>query len=151
MKSRRDFFRQFVGQMGVLRDDFRGVECIPLNRLNELPDNIIKQIRPVFFPEENWELKDMVIYCHKKNRAEDIRFELDATEFKALLCFKKNLTLEQTAFDIRNNSELSYEKIYQTVTSLFFRLASLSVCHPRDPYPINEILNPAKTVRNGSI
>jgi len=58
MATRREFFKQFFGQIGVLRDDIRGVENIPLNRLKELPKYIVEQIKPVFFPDVDWIIKE---------------------------------------------------------------------------------------------
>ena len=63
MSARRDFFKQFIGQVGVVRDEIRGVAKIPLNRLIELPEDIIEQIEPVFFPEESWHLTDGILVC----------------------------------------------------------------------------------------
>jgi hypothetical protein len=38
VNKRSDYFKQFVGQIGILRDNIRGIENIPLNRLKELTD-----------------------------------------------------------------------------------------------------------------
>ena len=58
MKSRRSFFRDFIGHAGTLIDEARGVNMIPLNRLKELPREIIEQIEPVFFPGIQFKLEE---------------------------------------------------------------------------------------------
>lgn len=140
MNNRRDFFNQLIGQIGVLRDDIRGVENIPLNRLKELPDNIIEQIKPVFFPDENWYLKDKLFCILDNMSSKEINIELNDIEFKALGYFKKGLSLKQIAIEISANSEIPYDNIYQIITSLFFKLASLRICHPSEVYMFEEII-----------
>jgi len=151
MKSRRDFFRQFVGQMGVLRDEFIGVECIPLNRLNELPFEVIEQIEPVFFSEEPWKINGSIFHSQVSASGENVLIELNSVEIEALEYFKKSTKLKQTVIEIKKNSELNYNEIYDIVSSLFFRLASLRICHPRDAHPISEILNKEKSNKNGQL
>jgi hypothetical protein len=141
MKTRRDFFRQFVGQVGVLHEELRGMECIPLNRLNELPENIIEQIEPVFFPEEKWEIKDNTLIIPNNISAKSISIELNRIEIEAIERFGKHLTLKQSADQISVKSGMPSSEIYKIVTSLFFRLASLRICHPKEAHPINDILN----------
>jgi hypothetical protein len=141
VNKRREFFKQFIGQIGVYRDEIRGVENIPLNRLKELPESIIQEIEPVFFPEEIWYLKEKVIQIpgNKHSGSQDIL--LNDLEYKAFCKFKNGKKLKQTATEIYIDSELSFEETYQIVTSLFFRLAALRICHPKAVYHIDEILN----------
>lgn len=138
MNSRREFFNQFIGHLGILRDDIRGVENIPLNRLKELPENIIEQIKPVFFPGENFYIKDRIFYI--PNNKPEVSFEFNELEFKALGYFNKDITLKQTATEIKANSEMSFDEIYQTVTFLFFKLASFRICHPKEVFQFDEII-----------
>jgi hypothetical protein len=145
MNRRRDFFKQFIGQIGVLRDDIRGVECIPLNRLKELPGNIIEEIEPVFFPEEIWHLNDNILSVPERQPGKILEVRLNELEIKAFRCFLKGTKLKQTTINIVNDSGLNFDDTYRVVTSLFFKLASLRLCHPRVIYPINELLGSTKT------
>lgn len=145
MKSRRDFFRQFVGNMGFLFDEFHGVECVSLSRLNELPDNIVKKIEPVFFPEEKWEIRDQVLYISTVKSAKIKVLDLNSVDILAIECFKKSMTLERTTFEIKKNSELPSYDIYKLVTLLFFNLANLHICHPKKVYSIDEIVKSDKS------
>jgi hypothetical protein len=139
MHSRRDFFRQFIGQLGVLRDEIRGVQHIPLNRLHELPEKMIEQIEPVFFPEENWHLDNNLFIIPESRFNKYLCVELNETELKAFEYFQQGKSLQQTALLIRNEADLPYHNIYSTVTSLFFRLASWRICHPRESFNMDEI------------
>ncbi len=145
MATRRDFFKQFVGQLGVLRDDLRGVENIPLNRLRELPHEIIEHIVPVFFPDVDWHIEknEMLIYFEGKS-AKDISIKLNAIELNAIELFKNNIELKNVAIEISKDSKIPFDDIYQTVTSLFFKLASLRICHPYEVYRIDKIIKANK-------
>jgi hypothetical protein len=149
MNNRRDFFRQFIGQMGVLRDDFHGVESIPLNRLNELPENIIEQIEPVFFPGVNCQIKGRILYIPGKEPDSNTIFELNEIAFLAFAYFKNGTTLKKIAIDIKKRSELPYDDIYLMITSLFFKLAALRVCHPKEVYRVKDILEANKKSMDG--
>ena len=140
MKTRRDFFSQFIGHLGVLRDEFKGIEMISLNRLKELPETIIEKIEPEFFPEENWYLQDAVFHIPEHKFSKKINFELNNIELLTLDYFKNNTSLKQTAIEISEQLQISFDGVYKTVTNLFFKLASLRICHPREVYHIDEIL-----------
>jgi hypothetical protein len=144
MNQRRDFFKQFIGQVGVYRDEIRGVESIPLNRLKELPEDIIEEIEPVFFPEELWHLKDRVLYIPESKSAKSINIELNDIEFKAIGYFQKGMKLKPTALKIGVETEFPFEDVYHAVTSLFFKLATLRICHPKTVYNIDEIIKQRK-------
>jgi hypothetical protein len=144
MNKRRDFFKQFIGQVGVFRDEMRGVESIPLNRLKELPENIIEEIEPVFFPEEIWHLKDRVLNIPERKSAKNINIELNDIELKSLGYFQKGMRLKPTALKICGETELPFEDVYHVVTSLFFKLATLHICHPKSVYNIDEIIKQRK-------
>jgi hypothetical protein len=141
MNSRRDFFRQFIGQAGILRDDFRGVRSIPLNRLNELPENIITDIEPVFFPDEIWYLNEGVLHIPERKSSGRTDLELSEIELIAFNIFGKGARLKAIAVEINRETGRPYDDVYITIKSLFFKLASLHICHPADARPIDEILN----------
>ena len=142
MNSRRTFFKQLTGQVGVLNDEFHGVVCIPLSRLKELPDKFIRGIEPVFFPDEVWEIRDHVLYTTKGKVTRSI--ELSRIGMQSIEYFRRNFTLEKTALEIAETSDLQFDEVYKRVTMLFFDLASLHICHPRKVYRIDEILKSGK-------
>jgi hypothetical protein len=118
MKARRDFIRQLVGYIGVLNDEFHGVEYIPLSNLSKLPDHIIRKIEPVFFQDETWEIRDQVFYISK--RKSEKSFALNKIELLSIEYFKNNTSLEKTALEINRITEYEFKEIYRIVASLFF-------------------------------
>jgi len=144
MNNRRMFFRTLIGNAGALIEDMRGVECIPLNRLKELPEDIIKQIEPVFFEEELWSIVNKSLIIIDKGNSKKLCIELTDIELQALNQFKKGQRLKDTALYISENTKSSFDEIYRSVTTLFFKLASLRICHPKEVYRLDEILKTAK-------
>lgn len=144
MKSRRSFFKDFLGQVGVLHDEIRGVENIPLNRLIELPNDIVDEIVPVFFPDQEWEKRENVIYLTKEKNKEQNQIQLSQAEELAFDFLLKGLMLKKISLKIESQLGLPYDEAYQIVTSLFFSLSSKRICHPREVYDI-EALSKSKT------
>jgi len=139
MNTRRNFFKQLVGQIVVISDELHGIEHVPLNRLKELPDHVIKKIEPVFFPEENWKLHDRILFSTESKLTKSFSIELNEIERQAFGYFNHRLQLEEIAFELTKSAELPFHDVYQIVTALFFKLASLRVCHPREVYSIDEL------------
>lgn len=139
MTNRRKFFQQFIGQFGVLRDDIKGVEKIPLNRLNELPEKIIDEIIPVFFTDEEWKMKEDSIILLKEKNKERNQIHLSLTEKLVFNFFEQGNNLKEASLNIETELKIPYEEAHQTVTSLFFKLASNRICHPRKIYKIDEL------------
>jgi hypothetical protein len=140
MKSRRDFFTGLLSREEKKPEEQKEVK-IPLNRLNELPGFIIEQIEPVFFPESRWSLKKNILHIEGNNFLTDTDLVLNDIELKAFSLFRQNKPLQQTALNISNESDSDYLSIYKTVTSLFYKLASFRVCHPKQILNIDEILS----------
>jgi hypothetical protein len=127
-----------MGQLGVLREEMLGVECISLNRLHELPEEIIEKIEPVFFPDEKWTLSGNSFHLERKNPSKYITLTLNDIEKQAIELFQRNTRLKQTAAIISRNTGIHADEVYKTVREFFLKLASLRVCHPRNPHGINE-------------
>jgi hypothetical protein len=115
-----------------------------LNRLKELPEHIVEQIEPEFFPEEKWSVRDKTLFIPKYKHRKELRIELNDIELQVLEYFKQHIKLKEIALKISNDPAITFDEIYQTVTSLFFRLASLRICHPKEIYRIDEIVKAQK-------
>ena len=135
----------------MLLDEFRGVEMIPLNRLRELPQCIIEQIEPMFFTEEKWEIKENILSIPEYNLGKVLTINLNEIELKALKYFEKHAKLIETAQEISSGADIPLNEAYKTVTSLFFRLAELRICHPREIYRIDELVNTKKQNCSGEL
>jgi ethanolamine utilization protein EutA (predicted chaperonin) len=126
--------------MGVINDEFRGVLNIPLNRLKELPEDIVENIEPVFFNEENWYINENCLFVLNKNNKIIDEVFLHNIESQAFVYFKYGKKLKQIAIEIKERNEMAFEEIYKRVTCFFFTLASLRICHPKDVYNVDEIV-----------
>ena len=134
MTTRRYFFKQLFGQIEK-RENVKRKRNVPLKQLNELPEETIEQIEPVFFPYGKWQLKDGDIYTlDRKTKDYVFKHKANEVEIIALEHFKTNMKLKQVAIEIAKDSEIPLNDIYQIVTSLFFKLVSLRICHPKKNY-----------------
>jgi len=117
---------------------------IPLNRLKELPPEIIEQIEPVFFPEVNWEIREDTLFIHEINNDRNLGIILDVNEIKAIDYFRRHIGLKNIAISLASATDQNVDEVFSTVTSLFFRLASLRICHPQKIYRIDELARAKK-------
>ncbi len=147
MNSRRDFLKKVTGQPSTIREEIRREEKIPLNRLNELPDNIIEMIEPVLFPQGSWKIVRNTFYQTERNTEhERHKYVLGEYEDEIFRSFKEHKCLKIIAKEITIKYNLPYSLSYEKVTSLFFNLAAMRICHPREAYNIDKlstkIINP---------
>jgi hypothetical protein len=140
MKNRRLFFKQFIGQIGVLGDDIRGVGRIPLNRLGDLPENIIEEIEPVVFPEKEWIKKgsSIIITSGKDSLKNEIQMTPEEEFAFTLLC--KGHMLKEASRLLKDHFGMAYEEAYRTVKNLFLKLASYRIWHPRIAYDMEKLI-----------
>lgn len=136
--SRRNFFRSFVGEAITQYDIINGRPHIALNKLHKWPDEIIKQITPVFFKDEHWLIKDAALL---KPRKKDLGFyvvrKLSVQENFIIEHFDKEISLLQISEEFSNKFKIASDKAYKTVCKFFFEMAILRVCHPSKAY-LNE-------------
>jgi hypothetical protein len=149
MNSRRLFFKHFIGQIGVIRDDIRGVDKLPLKRLGELPDEKIEKIIPEFFTDEDWIKKDNLIVLKTTETNNIGNIELNPSEEFAYSLFGQGLRLIEISGRLSDQFNINTGDAYQTVKSLFLKLASERICHPRDTFSKDEF--PGKKEQHGGI
>ncbi|MDA3894333.1 MAG: hypothetical protein PF517_21945 [Salinivirgaceae bacterium] len=137
MHNRRDFFRQFIGQFLILNDEVKGKQNIPLNRLHELPNNIVERIVPVFFTNEDWHKEGNCIRFQKQQK----ELKLNAIEAAIFELFNKPFSIKKMAAIITQRHNMPYNKAFEMVSSLFFNLAKLRVCHPNESLDIAKLLS----------
>lgn len=139
MNSRRNFFKQFVGQFLVMKDEVTGKQNIPLNKLHELPDNIVKKIVPVFFEDTNWLKQNGAIVFPDLNKQLDLQ-PIDEFIFQQ---FQRKFSIKKTTTLLMQHHQLSQEESYSKVSQLFFKLGRCRVCHPQEDLNISELISNA--------
>lgn len=137
MNSRRNFFRQFVGQFLVMKDEVTGKQNIPLNKLHELPDAVTEKIIPVFFKDTTWELTSKAIILPDINKQLDLE-PIDIYIFKN---FQRQFSIKKITAMVMQHYELNYEEAFNIVSDLFFKLARCRICHPQESLDIAELLS----------
>jgi hypothetical protein len=143
MNSRRDFFRKFIGQVGVFSEEMRGVEHVPLLRLRELPDEIMEEIVPVYFPGLTTTLANGCLLVYDEGGGMKM-IDLTSDEYAAFRCFDHDLNLKTIAVTFATQDNIPAEIAMSHVRSAFIKLAEKQVCHPRDSQPIVDFLQKKK-------
>jgi hypothetical protein len=144
MTTRRGFFKQLIGKDEAIKQEEKIEKKISLNRLRELPPHIIGQIRPVFFPQVGWRLEGRQILMGTTPEEGKQNVELDETELEIFHQFQSGRPLRQIAEQLLSERDIDIQTAFNKVVSLFFRLASLRICHPEEFYDIDEILKQEK-------
>ena len=151
MATRRDFFKHFIGQSSKKPGEENLPQKIPLNRLHELPVQIIEQIKPVLFPQGGWMFGgDRIIVASQADENEEI-LELDQDQRQIFLHFRSNIRLKEIAEKMALEGRINFEEAFGKVTALFFRLASLRVCHPSEFYNIDQLKSKAEKQSDESL
>lgn len=128
MTSRRNFFKTFLGQTNKLAEDIGGMEYFPLNRLPELPYELIQEIIPVFIEDEVYEIIENDILINRT------KINLTDYEMIALDLFSFELSIQDISLELAMIENIDIEKSYQIVSSLFFKLAKHRICRPNDGF-----------------
>jgi hypothetical protein len=123
-----------IGKKDEDKDEIRDSEInIPLNRLNELPEKIAEMIEPVLLPNDKWSIRENIIYWFDPSMgSERNTYLLDEIEIEIFKYLSENQSIKQISKIISNNRKWPYLTSYQKVTTFFFKLASISVCYPKN-------------------
>lgn len=139
--NRKNFFRALMGEMVSFYDETKGRKQVPLNRVHELPEAMIRQIKPVFFNQPEWVIKDdMLFHQDKSDKKYYIFRKFTEPERFIIRHFDKNLTLEEISLALSDSCNMQREEAYRQVSGLFFEMVSLFVCHPHEQYDFDQVL-----------
>ena len=142
MSTRRDFFKQFAGQMAELKQDMMGGEKIPLNRLHELPDEIIEEMEPMFFPQQEIHIVHHISGLIVTSTLDsEIQLTLNEMESDIFNNFGTGKVLKVIASSLSETYSQPFEESFNKVKFLFFRLAVMRICHPREFYDMRVLKN----------
>ena len=119
----------------------KGNKHIPLNRLSELPQDIVEEIEPVFFNEERWKLEADYLYIWNYKQNEYAKYiQFDKEQHFIFQSFMQKITLKEISKSIENKFGIDYNNAFNRVSALFFKLASVRLCHPLQMYDIDELI-----------
>ena len=129
-----------MGEIIVNFEEAKGINHVPLNRIGELPERIIREIVPVLFDNPDWKIsEDNLYHLNKKENTYYVFKEFTKYESFAVQYFNQNVTLSEISAELSGAMNLELKDAYKQVTDLFFQLILLLVCHPLEQYDFDEI------------
>ena len=137
---RRKFFDSFIGEFAVLYDEAKGKKQVPLNRIKDLPQKIIHEIRPVYFNNSDWIIIGTKLLQNRGNKNEyTVYKEFTETELFIIQRFNQSQKLSEISAELSGATNVDIEHAYKQVTDLFFQMISLLIYHPLEQYDFDEI------------
>ena len=117
-----------------------GVERTPLSRLHELPEEIIEEMEPMLFPEKEISVVSQNSTISVSSKVNS-KHHLVLNEFESGIFrnFGTGIVLREIASIISVNHNLPFQESFNKVKSLFFQLANMRICHPKEFYNIDEL------------
>jgi hypothetical protein len=130
-KTRRRFFRFFLSETMCLVDEIRGKPQMRLSELDQVPDDVVRKMIPVFGKRCPYRIEgDRLLIEHKKTGLFEEIYHLDPAEMYILPCFDGHHSLEDIGRHLEDRFDQDKEEAYQRVKSLFVVLAKRMVCYP---------------------
>ena len=102
-----------------------------LSELDKVPDEIVRQMVPVFNTQCPYHIEDdRLLLKQKKTGALQEVCRFNAQEMLILQHFGEQQTLEEIGRRVADELGQDHEMAYQQVKTLFLMLAQRGVCHP---------------------
>jgi len=129
--SRRSFFRHLLAEAISLTEEVRGKPQMRLSELDQVPDEVVRQMMPVFNENHSYSIEDdRVLLKHKKTETYQEIYRLDTKERFILRYFEGQHTLEEIGRLVAEEFGLDEEAAYQQTKALFIFLAKHFICFP---------------------
>ncbi|MDD4309406.1 MAG: hypothetical protein PHO32_03425 [Candidatus Cloacimonetes bacterium] len=138
--TRRSFIRNLLTDVYFIFDEIKGNDNLPLNKVRYLPDSVISNIRPVFFPE--CKIRVLNSTLHKKTIVDkdwQMVKQLSDLELLAIQKFSNGQSLKETVEFCQAASNLDIESIFLEVKSFFLVLIEHRICHPDKKYQLEDL------------
>ncbi|MFH2061162.1 MAG: hypothetical protein ABIJ59_20035 [Pseudomonadota bacterium] len=129
--SKRHFFSNLLKQGIVLVDEVRGKKQVPLESFSQLPDEQLKDLVPVYFPESDYQISKK--YLQKWN---SVAFEFVNErpwvwmEHEIITLFDGQTSLSEVAAQLSQTHEISQPLVFETVKRIFLEMVEKKICHP---------------------
>lgn len=132
-QSRRSFFRSFIRESLVCFEEARGHRHFALNKLRDLPKDLVSNIEPVFFNDGQWHIEPDCLLIYSKTEDHFRQYRPFSNEEQFIVKhFQRGLILKSISKKFAKQFDVSLEDAWRQVSKLFFELAELRVCHPAE-------------------
>jgi methyltransferase-like protein len=137
-KSRRNFFSQLTSETISMVDEFKGKPQMLLSEIDKVPEDIVRQMVPVFTENRPSYLEDSRLFV-KNDKSGDYEeiYRLNPDEYFILKHFDGMQTLEDIAISLEEHSKQDSDAAFQLVRNIFITLAKIMICHPAHPHERN--------------
>ena len=132
-QSRRNFFNALLKEASIWFREAGGKRHLPLNKLSTLPEEVVKDIEPVFFKGQRWKIENgyLMIHSGAENGYRPWR-KMAETELFIFRHFQQGTAIGAISKEVAGAFNKPDEACFKEVSELFFSLARLRICHPAD-------------------
>ncbi len=128
---RRNFFRQLFSETIGLAEELRGKPQMRLRELEQMPDEVVRRMTPVFNEYRSYLIEDnRVLLKPNKTEAYQEIYRLNPIESYVLRYFDGQHTLERLGQRASDEFGQNNDIVYQQVKALFIVLAKHAICFP---------------------
>ena len=139
MAPRRQFFRLLLSEAIGLVEEIKGKPQMRLSDLDQVPDDVMRQMAPVFNKDCLYRFDDNRLLIKPKETDEfQELYRFNAQEMSILQQFDKQVTLAEIGRRVAQEFGQNEERAYQQVKTLFLMLAKRGLCHPAQAHELNE-------------
>ncbi len=131
--GRRKFLSSIAGWIASFADEMRGIPQMELKNLNKVPDEIIREMIPVFVIDGTYKIEEEKLMKYDISSEEYSDFLIPTRHQMFIIrSFNGISTIADISTKYAEKYKLEKEDAFRKVRSLFIDLAGNKVCHPRD-------------------
>lgn len=129
--SKRSFLKSFLIETLSIAEELRGIPQYRIDELVNVPDEIFKNMVPVFHGNKPSRVEDGWILL-KDDSSEELRryYKFKNHEENIFRCFDGNHSISGICNFLQAEFGLNSEETYEQTRSLFIYLAQAGLCHP---------------------
>lgn len=131
LSNRRGFFKQVFCDAVCLFEEFLGKPQLSLSELQNVPDEIMRDMIPVFNAGRPARIEGNVLYSEDLKSGASFRIcELDERRMYIWGCIDGRTNIGNIAGNVEAWFGIEFDRAYEESRSFFILLAEHMICHP---------------------
>ncbi len=128
---RRHFFRAFLGEAAATVDEIRGRPQMSLDELDLVPDQILRQMRPIREASSAYAIdEDRLVLLGRGGKVKRVIYVMHPWELDVMQRMDGRSTIEEISHQHSVAHSVQAHVAYERVKSLFIALSTYMICRP---------------------